>query len=346
MTFEEIISWHRARYPRMQAQDWAKLCYQSEMGAGHLIADPAACRQRLACEYDQTPASDLPLFEEIGGGLCRLYLGPLHGEGVRLETVARLFELAARPRGSLTGIEARLAQVETPANAADLQAYRKQGYQAVSHSRAYRQAYAPAYRLVPVWARDAWPVIRALDSLLARQGRVLAGIDGMSGSGKSTLAGRLQRLFGGNLFHMDDFFLPLEQKTPERLSQPGGNVDHERFRREVLVPLTADIPFSYRPFRCRDGTLGAPVRVASQPLSLVEGVYSLHPAMAGPYDCRAFLKLDPQTQSRRILARSGSELHRRFMTEWIPMENQYFAYYGVESTCGVVIDTEKWEGLE
>ena len=42
----------------------------------------------------------------------------------------------------------------------------------------------------------------------------------------------------GQVFHLDDFFLPFEKRTPQRLSTPGGNVDHERAQRELFLPLS------------------------------------------------------------------------------------------------------------
>ena len=58
-------------------------------------------------------------------------------------------------------------------------------------------------------------------------------IDGPCASGKSTLGALLRGVYGANLFHMDDYFLPFARKTPERLAEPGGNVDYERFFAEV-----------------------------------------------------------------------------------------------------------------
>ena len=51
--------------------------------------------------------------------------------------------------------------------------------------------------------------------------RVLIAIDGRCGSGKTTLASLLAEEFGGALFHMDDFYLREEQRTPERLAELG-----------------------------------------------------------------------------------------------------------------------------
>lgn len=336
MNFAEIIALHRERYPLMQGRDWVKLCYQSEFGAGHMIADSTACLARLKTEYENTPAADGPLFEAIGGGLCRLHLGPLHHENVPLKIVSRLFELAAVPRGNREGLEGKLAMVETPEYEAYLAEYRKNGCPAVSHSEIYRQAYHPAYRVVPDWAERYWKLITAIAKLTAEKERVIIAIDGMSGSGKSTLGAYLQQLFSGDLIHMDDFFLPFKQKTPQRLSQPGGNVDHERFRDEVIEPLKRGEPFSYRPYSCQHGCLGEVIAVQPGKLTIIEGCYCHHPALEAAYDLRVFLKLTPQEQSSRILARNGESMHKRFIEQWIPMENAYFEAFRIEDQSHLV----------
>lgn len=89
--------------------------------------------------------------------------------------------------------------------------------------------------------------IRALAAALPR---VLVAIDGRCAAGKTTLAASLQAQLACNVFHMDDFFLRPEQRTPERLRQPGGNVDFERFLTEVLRPLRDGAPVTYRPYDC------------------------------------------------------------------------------------------------
>ena len=65
----------------------------------------------------------------------------------------------------------------------------------------------------------------------------VAAIDGRCASGKTTLAKALAKETGAGVIHMDDFFLPEELRTKERLSSPGGNVHYERFREEVLENL-------------------------------------------------------------------------------------------------------------
>ena len=82
----------------------------------------------------------------------------------------------------------------------------------------------------------------ALSPLAGGGGRVLAALDGPCASGKTTLAGQAARQLGCPLVHMDDFFLPPARKTPARLAQPGGNVDWERVRDQVLAPLSRGEP--------------------------------------------------------------------------------------------------------
>ena len=173
--------------------------------------------------------------------------------------------------------------------------------------------------------------------MLAEKPFVRVAIDGNCAAGKSTLGTLLQEVYGANLFHMDDYFLPFACKTPERLAEPGGNVDYERFREEVAgrEPGSA---IRWRPFDCAAQALGAWQTAGPKPLTVVEGSYSLHPTLRGAYDLKVFLAIDPERQSARILARNGAEKHRRFIEEWIPLENAYFSALDIRSLCDLAFD--------
>ena len=109
----------------------------------------------------------------------------------------------------------------------------------------------------------------ALSPLAGGGGRVLAALDGPCASGKTTRAGQAARQLGCPLVHMDDFFLPPARKTPARLAQPGGNVDWERVRDQVLAPLSRGEPARFSPYRCHTGAYGPPVSLSPAPLVLV-----------------------------------------------------------------------------
>ena len=175
-----------------------------------------------------------------------------------------------------------------------------------------------------------------INMLLEEKNFVIVAIDGKCTSGKTTLASQLGEIYDCNVFHMDDFFLRPEQRTPERFAEVGGNVGYERFHEEVLLPLKSGKAFSYRPFDCSTFTLAAPVTVAPKKLNVIEGTYSHHPYFGNPYDLKILLTVDEEIQRQRILERPAF-LHKRFFEEWIPMENRYFDGFAIPSEAGFII---------
>lgn len=176
---------------------------------------------------------------------------------------------------------------------------------------------------------------RALETA-GRKGQVNVAVDGMCGSGKTTLGEALAQKYECNLFHMDDFFLRPQQRTSERYEEPGGNVDYERFRSEVLEHLADEEGLSYRRFDCHTMKLGEAYQLSRQRLNIIEGAYSCHPYFGDIYSLRFFMEVSAKEQQRRILARNGEAMYQRFEQEWIPMENRYFEFYGIREKCLVI----------
>ena len=174
---------------------------------------------------------------------------------------------------------------------------------------------------------------RAVEALLAARGRALVALEGMSAAGKTTLAAELARLFKANVYHMDDFFLPPAQRPLDWQQAPGGHMDLERFRREVLKPLSRKEAVAYRPYSCREGAFGAERLIRPKSLEIVEGAYATHPRLAAAYDLAVFVQVDPEEQRRRILARNGQEGLLRFEEIWIPQEMRYFHACGTAQGC-------------
>lgn len=175
-----------------------------------------------------------------------------------------------------------------------------------------------------------------IDNLLKEQGRVLIAIDGQCGSGKTTLGKKLQEKYDALLIHMDDFFLPPGMKTKERLNQSGGNVHYERIQEEVLENIKKN-EFSYRKFDCQVNEHTKPIHVQNKNVIIVEGVYSLHKELREYYDIKILLKIDDETQIKRIKKRSGEKLLKRFVEEWIPLENYYFKSEKIEEIVDITI---------
>ena len=163
---------------------------------------------------------------------------------------------------------------------------------------------------------------------------ILIAIDGNCTAGKTTLAGHLAERFPCNVFHMDEFFLQPHQRTPQRLAEPGGNVDYERFQQEILLPLKAGRQVIYQPYDCRSGSLKEAVAMPDKRITVIEGTYSCHPYFGQPYDLTIFMTVSPEVQRQRVLERPAFK-HRMFFETWIPMEQKYFDAFGIAGSCGI-----------
>lgn len=319
---------------------------QEEEAAGQQVANEKCGQVDVQATVDKGLAADwaklIPDCEEIGDGMCRMNLKIL-GQGFSPETLNQIFvQTADRKIGKRDSFERKLDMLlecvrkgEVPFSVQEtenyLRAYKNQGYPPVSHSETYRRLYHPAYRVGAEYYTRYYDVFLRIDQIRAKAGDrpVVVAIDGMCGSGKSTLGRILREIYGCRLFHMDDYFLQPWQRTQRRLSQPGGNVDYERFKSEVLDHISDRDGLTYRPYDCGTQTLGEAVEVPYHSLNIVEGVYSQHPCLEEAYDLRFFCRIGEEEQVCRILKRDGQEMLDRFQSQWIPMENQYFDVFKI-----------------
>ena len=185
-------------------------------------------------------------------------------------------------------------------------------------------------------------VLCAIETLLSQKDQVILAIDGHCGAGKTTLALGLAHRFGGEVVHMDDFFLRPEQRNVARLAEVGGNLDRERFQKELLLPLLEGEPFFYRPFDCETLVMGNPIPMNRSRFTVVEGCYSMHPEFGRYWDRALFLTISPKEQRSRIGARNPDMLSR-FLQQWIPMENAYFEAFSIPDRCDFVMDGSQWD---
>ena len=336
-------------YPALQPLDLLKFLHQSTFGCGHLIGAPEAAEEYLVREMATCRPTAPPALELLDGNYFRVNLRYLQELRISPKTFSRLFAIsAAQPSGTVADLEARLqiamqlAQegllpFSAAALSAEMERWRAKDYPAVHHSDVFRECYAPAYRVLTRQHAVWLPLLAAIDRLVAEKAPVILAIDGNSAAGKTTLATLLSQIYDCNVFHMDDFFLRPEQRTPERYAQPGGNIDHERFREEVLLPLSRNESVSYRKFDCSTFTLSDATQMPIQSINIIEGVYSMHPQLEKFYDYSVFLKIDPQAQYRRIEERNGAYA-QQFFEKWIPLENSYFSKTETESRCDLVLD--------
>jgi uridine kinase len=338
---------HYKSYPELRTEDVFKFLFQSSFGCEHLVSNADAVLDYIKREYETVDRSALPYTDPLDGDYTRVYLSYLN-DGLSPETLARTFFLSAKKEENGRALlEEKLSVVSELVDGGDLpldaetfngrlNEWRDRGYPAIHHSSSFRDTYRPAYRVIANRYADFMQIFCAIDKLLAN-GNVTVAIEGGSASGKSTLSEILSELYDCNVFHMDDFFLRHEQRTPERFAEVGGNVDRERFYDEVLRPLNTGNEICYRRFDCSTQTLSAPITVQPKRLTVVEGVYSMHTAFSRYYDLGVFLDIDSQYQKRRILVRNSPQFANRFFNEWIPLENRYFEKTAITERSNIII---------
>jgi len=344
---ESKLTAYFTRFPESTLDDLFKFLHQSAFGCGHIVSDEESAIARIREEVPSAAQDRVRGVEMLDGPFVRVHLSAV-AEGLSPETLGKLLVLSSKKEaGGLSVLTASLDELlrlcragELPFSEADASAaitrWRESGYAPCRHSGRFHRAYHPAYRVIAAEYARFLPLLREIDTRMAKGGALLAAIDGRCASGKSTLGALLAKLYDCNVFHMDDYFLQPSQRTAERLQTAGENVDHERFLAEVLLPASKGENIVFRRYDCRSGTLEMPVTVLPKRLTVVEGVYCLHETLAPRYDLTVFSDVAPALQRERIEARGGA-MAERFFREWIPLEEKYFAECRVRERADIIL---------
>ncbi len=348
---QQYLRKQAAKHPAMQPQDVYKLIFQATFGAEHLLQDVDAAYEYFQKEYQDVVPGEEPLWEQIGDTVFRVNLGTWKQYGLPKDWLFRMFVKSVE-KDSTCGQEEfweYVEEAEALVNAsvfsfcyADFQKYSEEyGMEpprAVHHSEKYREAEHPSYRLVSSEYIRLIPILQKM-AMHQRENKrkMVVAIDGRCASGKSTISAMLSEITGASVMHMDDFYLPRELRTEERLGQPGGNVHFERFREEVLRPLDRGESFSYRRFDCSRMELGEEREVPKSMFYVVEGAYSCLPVLGDYADLKVFSHIAPEEQLRRIGLRDGQKVLSMFRERWIPMEEKYFAFYSIKERADIIV---------
>ena len=148
--------------PQSGVQDIYKLLHQSVFGPGHIIPNEDTARNYLLTEIAALgPASaGEPMYEELGRGIVRINLRPFRDASGSTEAMLKaMIETANSNSGTKEEMEkavseacAFLKKLEKNELAESLKSlaetHAPNGYPALRHSEAYREAYWPAYRIV------------------------------------------------------------------------------------------------------------------------------------------------------------------------------------------------------
>lgn len=333
MTLEEAIALEKKLHPQATSQDIMKLVIQACMGANHMIDNESNSLAYLKEERKSVYHHEQ--LQSIGNGYVRVPLSMMKEEDLDLWN--HLFVMGANQMINNEAMVYTFMEKNGYNTLFSSMQIEEAIHQEIHHSKRYTEAYQPHYRILPKTYVDFFDVYRLVNDMIHRQKHVCFMIDGCCAAGKSTLANALAQLFPVLIFHMDDYFLQPHQREEQRLLQPGGNVDYERFDKEILSCIRQKQDIIYQAYDCRSQSLMPQKYVKYQPYTVVEGSYAHHPYFQMEA-VRIFLHCERDVQLQRIKQRSPS-LYERFVDEWIPLEDTYFKTFDIVNHADLTIDT-------
>jgi len=161
----QLLGQHLQRYPHLELADIYKLLHQAAMGPGHAVSGLAAARTWLKTEAAGLgDGPDDPIADPISpdGRLARVHLRPYVAAGYGLEqlteafvetaqTYARALDKLVKFCGCLGDLAATGAIAFAKQDVVEyFDKIAQEGYPAIHHSKAFHEAYRPAYRVIAV----------------------------------------------------------------------------------------------------------------------------------------------------------------------------------------------------
>ena len=145
-------------HPSMQPQDVAKFCYQAVFGAEHLLSEPERAKKWLFDEFEATPATEEPLYENISEQYCRVNLGAWKAKRLKIDDLFHIFFQTASTKSAanaqdfeilLNAVQSLIKTNLLPFSSNEwLEFLAQYNRQPLHHSAQYRIAERPAYRVI------------------------------------------------------------------------------------------------------------------------------------------------------------------------------------------------------
>ncbi len=194
--------------------------------------------------------------------------------------------------------------------------------------------------LVPV--RD---ILRCIAALAASCRTVLIGIDGGAGAGKSTftkwLAARLANEISSPVpIVLTDRIYRVRADRWQGAAEEmpiGYDLDWERIRDEILVPLTEGATARFRLYDWIEDRLGEVVEIEAGGVTIIDGVFALRRELADRYGLRVWLTCPLETRIARLLGRGDTS--RKELDYWLPIEQRYHESHAPEECAHLVLDS-------
>ncbi|MBQ2891449.1 MAG: hypothetical protein IJE45_00995 [Bacilli bacterium] len=325
-----FLKYHLKKYPKMTNQDIIKLIYQETLGPNHIISDQNRVLNYLQKELEENHNLNNNLYEYIGTNYVRMDIHKYYQYFNSLDLFVDLFFKSLSLNQDLSLLK------ETLNNFLSKEDLKDYNYLPVSHSDIYRSSYLPHYRIIKSSLLTIEHKVIQLDNYLSLlPNKTIISLEGRCASGKSTITSKLKHKY--TVIPIDDFFLPINLKTKERLNEIGGNINYELVKK-MLVELKQALKrnlevFSYSAFDCSKQEYYTKEIILKDKV-ILEGVYSASIYFRELIDKIAYLYVDKETQLKRINNRS---LKEKFINEWIPLEEKYFEHILIEEISDIII---------
>lgn len=297
---KHIINWHEKKYPLMTEQDIYFLIYQNYLTFSKAI---------YPLPNEATSNSYHDLYEYISDDLIRIYLRPYINYHLNLDYLNKAhLSTSSMQLQNQSKLISTLESLNIPTTYLP------------NHSQIYLNHYDTDYQIINTsFLTDEIRYLQIYHFLTNLTEPSIISLEGKCAAGKTTITNKLKDSLNITVIPVDDFFLPPQRKTKERLAEVGGNIDYERIYK-LLEDLKNNQQLTYFRYNCANGTYEK-VDLTRKDIIILEGVYSYHPYFRKFIDKLIYIDINEKTQLNRLKQRFNFQ---RFIKEWIPLENCYF----------------------
>jgi uridine kinase len=166
---------------------------------------------------------------------------------------------------------------------------------------------------------------------------ILIAIEGFGGSGKTTFANKLADILGdAYVISIDDFII--KEKLTEH-SWDKGAFDRARLEDEVLAPIAAGRPASFRKLIWATNELSELIWVPNTKYLIIEGISSYHPKIAHYYTYKIWVDTPIEVAKKRGYARDGNNENAIHWDLWTANDLAYQDKYHPEEQADFIFQT-------
>jgi dephospho-CoA kinase len=339
---ENYLEYHFRKYPKSEIQDFIKLTYQATFGTEHMITNPAESLSYLKEEIAYLHPVDFyeDLYDYISPDYVRVNLRVYKQYNLNVNLLNESFNQTANIfvdndktfKGELEILKNFLIKKGFDISALDnyYQKLVKNNYPSVHHTKTYRDAYHPAYRVIHqkylTEELQYYQVRHYLDGF--DKGKVnFFALEGKSASGKTAIA---------NLLEKDDdiTIIPVEDFFDNSYDEIG--INSLRIIKDIFNPAVVGKQLKYKKYNLQTKIFEEVTIESLNPIVVIVGIYSSNPILEKYYNGIIYIDLKEETQKERLL-KINRLLSSRFTNDWVLKENNYFEKFNPFKKADIIV---------